>query len=322
MVTTSGAFVRQEATEFASSVVTIDAKRASEMLATMQYQHQRSVSQTHVTMLANEMKAGRFVPGTQMRVAHVDGVSVLLDGQHRLRAIIASDTEQVFTLLEEFAPDDDYVAWAYGSLDTGRRRAHSDLYRAMDLSSRLGLTNTMINELAPGLGFMASEMKTPSGSTNVDRAERIRLMELYAPYMRRFQDLTGGCEKGMRTAMRRSYVVAVAMLTLRFSEAQAERRGAPSVAEFWRGTALDDKIATDDPRKLANRHLLTTALTSPSQAGSARTATTAPYGARYLAVCFNAYMGRESRKMAKVFDDRGPVKLYGVPPDVEAWLKE
>jgi hypothetical protein len=312
--------MNQEAAEFASSIVTIGPKRAAEMLGSMQYEHQRPVSKSQVSLYANEMKAGRFVPGTTIRVAHIDGRSKLLDGQHRLYAVIASGTEQVFTLLEEFAPDNEYIAWAYGSIDTGRRRAHADLYRAMELTARLGLTNNDINDLAPGLGFMMSGMKTPSGSVVVDRTERIRLMELYAPYMRRFLDLTGGCEKAMRTSLKRSYVIAVAMLTLRFSEPFADRVNAPSVADFWRGVAFDDEIALGDPRKLANRHLLTTALTSPSQAKGLRTLTTAPHAARHLMGCFNAYMARENRHHVKVMDDHAPVKLWGVP-DPDLWGK-
>jgi hypothetical protein len=309
--------MNQEAAEFASSIVTIGPERAAEMLGSMQYEHQRPVSKSQVSLYANEMKAGRFVSGTTIRVAHIDGRSKLLDGQHRLYAVIASGTEQVFTLLEEFAPDNDYIAWAYGSLDIGRRRAHADLYRAMDLSARLGLTDSDIDKLAPALAFMMAGLKTRSGNVNIDRTERVRLMELYAPYMRKFRELTYGCEAEMKSPLKRAYVIAVAMLTLRFSEPFAVKRGAPSVSEFWRGVAFDDKIGSEDPRKIVNRHLLTTSLTSASQAGVRRSATTAPYAARYIASCFNAYMIRETRRMIRVSDT---VKIYGVP-DPDLWGK-
>lgn len=313
---------RKDAEDLSVIVQEITPLRASEMLASMKYEHQRAISAHHVRMLAAEMTAGRFVPGTTIRVAFVDGVPMLIDGQHRLSAVVSSGKAQTFTVIEEDAPSAEYVAWAYGNLDIGRTRAPSDLYRAIGLSERLGLSNTAINSLAPAVDFLASGMKPGSNKNSmrrIDRAERIRLMELYAPHMRRFQSFVQGSEKLMARSMERSYVIAIALLTVRFAEPYTASRAAPEVADFWRGVALDDKIAVDDPRKVANRHLLTTSMSSPRNAVGVRTLTTAAYGARYLAFCFNAYMARERRKFSRVVDDTAPVQLYGVPRDVEAW---
>lgn len=54
--------------------------------------------------------------------------------------------------------------------------------------------------------------------------------------------------------------LSIVLLSLRFSAPKAEAQGDPSVDEFWRGVIFDDGIQIGDPRKLANRHLLTTAM--------------------------------------------------------------
>lgn len=324
MVSYMEGVARKDAQEFSANIQEIGPMLASEMLATMQYEHQRPIRADHVKMLVGEIRAGRFVPGTTLRIAYVDGTPMLIDGQHRLSAIVASGIPQTFIVLEEAAPNTEYVAWAYGNLDIGKTRAPSDLYKAMGLAERLELTRTQINILAPAVDFLAAGMK-PGGKTSangrVDRAERIRLMILYAPHMRRFVSIIQGSDKFMARAMERSYVVSVALLTMRFSEPYIASRSAPGVADFWRGVAFDDKIAADDPRKVANRHLLTTTMTSPRNAVGVRTVTTGAHGARHMALCFNAYMARLTRKFARVVDDTAPVNLYGVPRDIEAWTK-
>lgn len=312
----------KDAEVFATSIKEITPVLASEMLATMKYEHQRPVSPAHVKMLAAEMRASRFVPGTAIRIAHVNGASMLIDGQHRLGAVVASGIPQTFTIIEESAPSNEYVAWAYGSLDIGKRRVASDLYKAMELPDRLGLSSRALNNLAAAVSFLHDGMKPSRSSTQrVDRAERIRLVELYAPHMREFLRIVSGAEKAISSAAERSYVIAVAMLTIRFSLPYAQSRAVPDIIDFWRGVAFDDKIAVDDPRKHVNRHLLTTSMASLRNAVGVRSVTTASYGARYIAVAFNTYMTRETRKFIRVADETAPVVIYGVPRDTEAWLK-
>lgn len=311
----------KNAEEFASNVELIGPERAAEMLATMKYDKQRSISQAHVNYLADEMKAGRFVPGTAIRIAFVDGAPLLLDGQHRLSAVVASGEPQTFIVIEESAPDDQYVAWAYGNLDVGRRRTRADLYRAMELGERLGLSNQMINDLSPAVEFLVGGLRHPQPAARPNAAERVRLLELYAPYMRRLVGLVSGVDQIASRAMRRSYALSVALLSLRFSDPYAQARGGRSVDEFWRNAVLDDRLAADDPRKRLHRHLVTTVVSSGTVSLNGRTAVSAPYGARYVVGCFNAYMTNQPRKMIKVFDENAPASMYGVPREIGAWLR-
>lgn len=319
MVTHNSDGTHQDKTRFRSSVITVTPEQARLWLETMKYKHQRTVSRSHVDLLVNEIRHGRFIPATTIRLVYFEDQVHIIDGQHRLNAVVQSGEAQIFTLLEEWAPNEEYIAWAYGSLDIGRRRAPGDLYSALELPERLGLTKTHINHLSPAMEFMAGGMLARKDGVRSDRHQRLAMMEIYAPYMRRYTEIINGCDKSIRGATERSYVIAVAMLTLRFSDPYAISRGAPDVTEFWRGAVFDDKIATNDPRKIANRHLLTTTMTNSHNSIGIRSITTAPYGARHLAACFNAYMARETRKMVKVYDASAPFAMFGVPRSTDDW---
>jgi len=60
-------------------------------LETYKYKYQRNIAQNNVNTLTLEMLAGRFNEQTTISFAMIDGKYVLLDGQHRLTAIVKSN---------------------------------------------------------------------------------------------------------------------------------------------------------------------------------------------------------------------------------------
>lgn len=302
--------------QFKSRVMLVTPEMAAEWIATMPYEHQRNVRRWQVIRLAGVMADGQFIPGTTIRIAHLNGERYLLDGQHRLYAVVKAGIPQVFNVLEEWPNDANAVAMTYGNLDCGIGRDQADLFSALDLSRHTGLTSTQINHLAPAMEFIASGMITTKKAKGfTDRSLRLRMIRAYAPYMRQFAEIIAGHDRLIHESLDRSYVIAVAMLSLRFSHPYAVARDTPSVLEFWEGTVFDDGIVLGDPRKVANRHLLTTTMSNSSKSSGKRTHITGAYGARALAACFNAYMGRGDLKLAKVLDAGGVFSMYGVPQD-------
>jgi len=306
---------RTDAKEIASTVRLIGPQEATQMLDTMKYEHQRAVSKPHVAVLAKEMTAGRFVGGTTIRIAYLANDAYLIDGQHRLNAVVASKKPQIFTVLEENAPSVDYIAWAYGNLDTGRRRSPSDLYRPMGLQDQLDLTVWQVNSMSAAVDVLIGGMIRAKPGARADRAERMRIITLYAPYMREFATLTSGAPDTVSRSLKRGYVIAVAMVSLRW---RSENNKGFSTALFWRGAATDDRLSAKDPRKVAHKHLLTT--TMRTEASGNKTVSSAR-GARELANSYNAYMGGKERGHVTISDETAPFKMFGVPSDPREWLK-
>lgn len=310
---------RTDAKEIASTVRLIGPQEAAQMLETMKYEHQRTVSRRHVALLASEMEAGRFVGATTIRIAFLGDKAYLIDGQHRLSAIVASKKPQIFTVIEENAPSGDYIAWAYGNLDTGRGRAPSDLYRPMGLHEQLDLTTTQVNSMAAAVDILIGGMSRVRPELRANKAERMRVIALYAPYMREFSALISGSPKSVARSLNRGYVIAVAMVSLRW-RIDNKDKGA-STALFWRGAATDDRLAAKDPRKVVHRHLSSTTMRGDTMRGSGLSVVSSSEGARYIAFCYNAYMKGQERSQTKVPDPSAPFNMIGVPSDPQTWLK-
>jgi hypothetical protein len=296
----------------------IEAAEAARWLETMKYEHQRTIRKHHVEELAEEMRRGKFVPGTQIRIASYQGRMMLVDGQHRLAAVVASGLPQTFTILEVEAKSEAEVAWMYGYTDIGMRRTASDLYSALELTEEFGISRTDVNNLSAAVIFMASGcLRNKSGNSPIHRDDVVSYMRTYAPYMKQYVELIFQCDTRMRNASTRAASLSIALLSLRFSLPYAESRGEPSVVEFWRGVIFDDGIQIGDARKVANRHLLGSTMLGNGIVGAA---TTPAYSSRYLVKCFQAYMERREIKQTKVFDAQAPIDMHGVPKDRTQWM--
>jgi len=302
------------------STQTITPEVATEWLEAMVYKHQRAIRQTHVEFLAEEMRRGNFVQGTQIRVVLYRDRQYLVDGQHRLWAIVLSGAAQVFSVLRTYARSEEEIAWMYGNIDVGLRRTGSDLFGALELDEEFQLSKTNISSLNAAINFMSSGC-VRNGAPMLHRDDAVRCMRIYAPYMREYIELAASCdERRIRKPATRAATLSIALLTFRFAAPRAESRGDPSVPEFWRGVIFDDGIQIGDPRKVANRHLLSAGMAGGASADYKPFSVSPAYSSRFIGNCFNAHMERRQLKMTKVFDVRAPLDLYGVPRDPSQWL--
>lgn len=91
---------------------------------------QRSLNNNLVNSYADEMKAGRWQEtGDTIKI---DDEGKLLDGQHRLHAIIASGKQQWMVLAKGIEPE------AFSSIDIGRKRTPGDMFSIAGYSQAIG----------------------------------------------------------------------------------------------------------------------------------------------------------------------------------------
>lgn len=301
------------------TIRTVTPEMAARWLETMPYEHQRGIRQNWADFLAEEIRRGNFQQNTVIKIACLDGRQILVDGQHRLWAVVNAGVAQSFVVHTSLADDSDQVAWMYANTDIGLRRTASDLYAALDLPTELGMTKSQIDALSATIGFMLSGMMRQDNSgVRKHRDTVLAGIRLYAPYARQFFALM---EKTIlqRNGIRRAATVGVAVLTLRFSVPKARQSNMPSPIDFWQGVAADDELRATDPRKFATRHLLTSGMVNGRRAGAK--IVTPQYSARMLASCFNAYVARrEISQTPKVLDPSAPIVIYGVPREPAQWF--
>lgn len=103
---------------------------ASHLLTTAQPIWQRNIKPHHLDYLTKEMSEGRWYDWTVIRLADTENGLVLMDGQHRLSAVISSKTSQKFVILTEFISEADAHQQYAVKIDTGSMRTVDDYLRA------------------------------------------------------------------------------------------------------------------------------------------------------------------------------------------------
>lgn len=292
-------------------VMTVTPSMAAEWLASSQFEHQRSKRQWHIDYLAQEMKKGRFLPGTQIRFSVYDGQYRIIDGQHRLSAVIKSGIPQMFSVL--WMPEDPSIS--YGHLDIGVGRTVQDMYSAIQLSEETGIGKDLLSRVGSAVKFIDGNfVAAKSKSDKLSPDEQANLIRSYSKAANNFAEVTAGVPAEMKSGISRVATLSIALVTFRFA---AESLGTDKVEEFWIGVAFDDGLSIGDPRKTANRHILTTSMVGGSTAhsSSSKTMWSASYSARYLANCWNAWVEGREIKLTRVANDKSKMLLLGTPFD-------
>ena len=112
-------------------------------------------------------------------------------------------------------------------------------------------------------------------------------------------DAIANCDQRINILMKKRAALSVAIVTIHYQHDKA--------VDFWRGVAMPDHLAWDDPRMIARRKL----------EESRRTAGVTPVKpallSRQLARCWNAYFKNEEIKIIKIIDKTAPIVIHGTP---------
>lgn len=95
----------------------IDPDRAKELLSTTR---NRRLHPPHVARLARDITAGDWRPHSVIHIAETPDGEVLIDGQHRMAAVVAAGMPAEFVVMRGLTLEDQQV------IDTGRNRSLSD----------------------------------------------------------------------------------------------------------------------------------------------------------------------------------------------------
>lgn len=282
---------------------------ASEFLAIANYDDQRPTRPLWTKYLADEMALGSFKQNTLIEFVRVKKSRKLhlIDGQHRLGAVIRSGKPQTFVVLETEVESDEDAARLYYRIDQGLKRGAVDQLRVLEIGNEYNLNYTELRRLAGAVTLIGSDWsRVRQQMFHPD--ERERLVKEYAPACRRYFDTIVRRPSDMKSATERAATLAVAVVTFRFSVEKFEAK----VEDFWEGAVFDDGVLLGDARKAANRHLVTVGMQGGASTGNAIHRSPA-YSARYLARCFNAYVKGEPLKYPKVLDTTSPMLILGSP---------
>lgn len=248
------------------------------------FQYQRDLKRDLVLFFADEMEKGRFDQYTDIIFA-INGVGrkYLLDGQHRLNAVVKSRKEIYFIVKERQFETNQEIRDFYGTIDIGKIRTHDEIFKAKGLEP-IGLSSRKVRALFGALKLIHSGFQ--HGTTHRVSYHMMypKLIE-WAPYYRRYFDIISINPDGdFLKKLQRVDALATALATLRFSDEKLEP--GLSVSAYWHGVSSGNMIESTSPifkyRELVFRSQLRTT-------AEARQNMTPKEFAVYTRLAWNAY---------------------------------
>lgn len=280
----------------------ITPERAESYLTDFKYERQRPINKGSVERYAVQMKAGTFDPGTQINIAAVGQKMFLVNGQHRLAAVVQSGVPIEFAVTTHYCDNDMEVALLYGKLDTQKPRTTVDLIHATGLDTRLdmGRTETRIVGGAIKLlycGLVDNHVKKAS----ISQETVAGMMQDWATYIDMWDENLTDTPLNMR--MRRSAMLAVGYATLRWSP---DREWTKS---FWRAVSVDDGLRVGNPRKT-----LSLWIRDNLSGGELGRKASDSYVLHAASCAWNAAVGGRELRQIHVPNEWAPITLAGVWP--------
>jgi hypothetical protein len=267
---------------------------AHEILGTAKYDDQRTLREGKVDQYAEAMRRGEFELDT-IKIACYDGKRYLINGQHRLHAIVKANLPIAQFLLEYDAPSLEAVHKAYQRTDIGAARNIRDLIRTMDDLKALGLNaseTALIGTAALHIlsGFRGVSIGTTLSTYERSETMRLRGIEHWAEEGLAFYEAT----RASAPLFRNGAVLAVGLVTFRYAEAQASL--------FWKQVAENNCLVP----KTGPWHLLR--LLQAKQRGQG-----ANTYSKKVASCWNAFIAGVEFKGPMVKNPDASIEIRGTP---------
>jgi len=290
-----------------SKVVRVTPQLSGEWLTNSQYANQRKIRQWHVDDLSDEMLKGRFIEGTAIHFANLNGRKYLVNGQHTLNAIVQSGKTIPLTVVETQVNSEEGIAALYYRYDTGINRSLVDAFKVYDLTDKVGLTYSQIRWLAAAIATIEVGFRLLYVHEKILPDDMIQKVIEWSPYMRAFLKATDGCNSTIYERLKRKSSLSVALVTFRYYADSEDTHS------FWRQVALDDGLHVGDPRKALNKWL------AASFTGSQRTSRGKTYTIHHAclmcAQAWNYYVTKRELKSLHVRHPSGKVIIIGTPYD-------
>ena len=274
---------------------------AERVLKEADYAGQRKTYDHHVTLLADLMRRGKWTPGSQIAFAQVGDDLFLVNGRHRMHAVMASQRDIEFQALVVPCADMAEVARLYYHFDVATRvRGTSDVLNAIGVAETFGLSRGMTKAVYSAVGLigngliMPSYLRDPVKVRSVDH--RLDAAKSWWQYAVQYEDITDAADHNLRKRLHRPGSVAVALVTLKYQNARA--------TEFWSGVAGNDGLRRGDPRHA----LITDFMNRSVKTGSMAQTVIVPCSA------WNAWFDGKTLGHIKVVGSPIP-KLLGTPFD-------
>lgn len=288
-----------------SSIFNVDPSQAQVWISRNNYENQRPIRSSHVSYLASEIAKGRFIDGTAIHFAELNGDLKLVNGQHTLSAIIKSGCPQRLTVTITKVSSDLEIAQLYFRHDNHLTRQISDAFRALNLDEETGLNLTQQQWVGSAIYVLMSGLGVSGNfrgiKTRISRDDLAKGVVNLAEPAKNYFNCIFGVRPAIHRALTRRASVAVALVTFYYSPVMS--------VDFWKQVAFTNNVKIGDPRKTLSELLVEVGMIG---GGAGKRSASTSYHSRAISVAWNAFFEGRDLKLIKVYED-SPIKILGSP---------
>ncbi len=289
---------------------------AERWLSEYQYEFQRRLTLPMVDKWVNIIQRGDFMQDKEIKVVLYDRHRYLVNGQHRLNAIVKSGVGQYFNITTVTVDTPEELAAIYNTEDMNKPRSFDDVVRTRRLPELTGLTRSQLIKVSPCVAYIANGFIRKSERRFDYHSVADEIVKTYAlPAESFFDAINDGASKKFNH-LARSSVLSVGIVTF-LQSAKRIPGGEQFIIDFWRGLAADDGLRRGDPRKVALEHIITTQMPAGTAGAPGRETVSPEYQSRYVANCFNkwvegkTYSDARGKPSSNISDPFAPIKILG-----------
>lgn len=272
---------------------------AARILAEANYVRQRKIKPYRLHRHKTTIARGQWDSDNSIRFANFKGQLILVDGQHRLTAIVETGVACGFVVIITDAETWGDVHRMYSRIDVDGNRSVADVLNAADPTAGRDISFEMRRGAYRAMDILANDF--PHRRLKVGEAElvtkedRVNCLAFWLDELDEYDAIVRRGQSQLRNSLRSPGVIAVALATLKHQHDKA--------AVFWQSVADNKLLRPGDPEQALINFLLT------SRKDDAGYVTE-----RYTAQAWNAWFGRKRLdKIRKSSANDRPIKLSGTP---------
>jgi len=286
----------------------ITPQAARTILLHERYERQRPLDLGVVQEYALAMLNGEFRQGTVISFCVYQGTRYLVNGQHTLEAICRSGVTLELGLEEIQIESLEERAYWFSKYDRLKLRSLKQIYDANGIHEAVNMNKSQADCLGACLPLLASGFSSVPRSRGSMRMytsnPRLRMdfIRAWADEASRFYTAITGAPGTLSMNIRRAPVLAVALVTYRFTGTDAD--------DFWMNVCQDDGLHQGDQRKALHIFLRTTKLSEYQ-----------PHAySRYVAAAWCRHWKGQRGKNIQPQVEHQPILIEGTPHDgKEIW---
>lgn len=301
-------FQMVEAQKLISYTMDVTASQALYWLDKCNYPYNRPINRTQVDILKNAINRGHFNEGSAIHFGVLNGKEYLLDGQHRLTAIVETGTSQPMTIIYGQVETFDEMAHIYARFDRHMKRTAGDTYAAFNLGGITQLQRKQMTKADSAIRLIMSDFsfsaKEKRGRFYTD-FEVMDKIKYYQGHIRNYYELISGCNGKMHDALVRRSTFAIALATL---DESTRFIPASRVYEFWQRVADGDKLDRGDARFCLREKLMITRISGGDNRGNSLQLSIID-ACKIVALSWNSYIDNKPMLNIRIPDGPIPIKL-------------